>query len=46
MADQVAQNWNTVLPSLLTMYTKLWQLGVDYEEDFAVRSKASKSMAK
>lgn len=46
LAGHVAQNWSTTWPSLLEMYKKLQELGIDYEEDFATRSKASKTMAK
>jgi len=29
LAGHVAQNWNTILPSLLTMYGKLVELGIN-----------------
>ena len=29
MARQVAQNWNTICPSLLSTYTKLVELGLN-----------------
>ena len=31
LADHVAQNWNTILPSLLAMYRKLHELGMEVE---------------